>query len=325
MKYDVAISFAGEQRPEARDTAEARALNEKGAYILPVRFDDTDLPGLPATIKYLDFSRHGAKGICDAFLRKTGSAVPVNPPASTSSCTSSQLAAFRTADSPQQLGWFPVLKARWGTQEVTLVVQPEEPSDEVFLNSMRAQKSIVYVAYQNNIARCRVVDGTHISEAGQSQWDLSLQIETSDFAPSLEMNMSGMSADKMAEIRARRLLLNERPNSDNNNLNAKLQEAWIQGQGTPIGIAGSIFPNLFQQYGNDPKRFLDIAWILAALHLKLSGSVVEILRLQLTLKGDVLEVDFSGRRKRQYQTTPAYAINICGNCSLTDRESAGKN
>src|SRR5271157_946250 len=38
-----------------RQNAQARALGEKGnEYILPVRFDDTDIPGIPATIGYLD-------------------------------------------------------------------------------------------------------------------------------------------------------------------------------------------------------------------------------------------------------------------------------
>lgn len=37
-----------------RRNAQARALAESVEYILPVRFDDTDVPGLPGTIGYID-------------------------------------------------------------------------------------------------------------------------------------------------------------------------------------------------------------------------------------------------------------------------------
>jgi len=53
-----------------RRNAQARALREKHEYILPVRFDDTPLPGLSPTVAYLDFHHYGATGICQAFLQK---------------------------------------------------------------------------------------------------------------------------------------------------------------------------------------------------------------------------------------------------------------
>ena len=35
-------------------SAQARALKEKGEYLLPARFDDTEIPGVPSTISYID-------------------------------------------------------------------------------------------------------------------------------------------------------------------------------------------------------------------------------------------------------------------------------
>jgi hypothetical protein len=40
-----------------RQSAQARALNELGPYLLPVRFDDSLLPGLRPTVSYIDASR----------------------------------------------------------------------------------------------------------------------------------------------------------------------------------------------------------------------------------------------------------------------------
>ncbi len=53
-----------------RRSAQARALIEKSEYILPVRFDDTEIPGLPTTVGYLRFQDHGAQGICALLLAK---------------------------------------------------------------------------------------------------------------------------------------------------------------------------------------------------------------------------------------------------------------
>lgn len=39
-----------------RRSAQARALTEKGEYILPARFDDTEVPGLHATVGYLNIA-----------------------------------------------------------------------------------------------------------------------------------------------------------------------------------------------------------------------------------------------------------------------------
>jgi TIR domain len=134
FEYDVAISFAGEQRPEAeaianclreaginvfydryekanlwgkdlyehlsdiyqnkaryclmlvsaayaakvwttheRKNAQARALSQRLEYILPVRFDETEIPGLPNTVGHLRFKEDGVQGICVHLLKKLSS------------------------------------------------------------------------------------------------------------------------------------------------------------------------------------------------------------------------------------------------------------
>jgi hypothetical protein len=37
-----------------RQSAQARAMNEAGPYLLPVRIDDAELPGLRPTVSYID-------------------------------------------------------------------------------------------------------------------------------------------------------------------------------------------------------------------------------------------------------------------------------
>jgi hypothetical protein len=375
MKYDVTISFAGEQRNEARSlaaclksagvevffdeyqaaelwgedlyehlsdiyqkdsrycivfvseayaqkiwttherrNAQARALREKTAYLLPVRFDNTELPGLTPTTAYLNFSDYGVDGICDAFLRKFGAPLPTTASSKTYSCEDSPL-SFILAPETNTSAWVQVVKCRWGGQEVSLCVEPEEKSDESFLDSIRARTSI-YIAYKGNVAQCRVADTTRVSDGDRNEWELKLQVQKSEFSPDVEMGFSGTTPDQLAEARARRLLLNENPRMDTTDVNRAFEEVFVSGQGVALPIKQSPFPILFERFGDDSKRFLEIAWIFAVFQLKLSSTVADILQLELAIDGNQLEINFSGRRKKVYNNAPAYEIRIQGRCLL---------
>jgi len=55
-----------------RQAAQERALKEKGEYILPVKFDDTEIPGLPDTVSYLDANKYFPEDIARLFAKKYG-------------------------------------------------------------------------------------------------------------------------------------------------------------------------------------------------------------------------------------------------------------
>jgi hypothetical protein len=50
--------------------AQACAFRESREYILPVRLDDTELPGLNETVGYLDARQYEIEDICDLLLEK---------------------------------------------------------------------------------------------------------------------------------------------------------------------------------------------------------------------------------------------------------------
>ncbi len=95
--YDVAISFAGEDRIHAEaladalrrrkinvfydkyekttlwgKAAQARALNENKEYILPIRLDSTEIPGILQTTAYLDWHEETTESVAEALLEKLG-------------------------------------------------------------------------------------------------------------------------------------------------------------------------------------------------------------------------------------------------------------
>lgn len=67
-----------------RESAQARALNESDPYILPVRLDDTELPGLQPTVHYLDARKTSAEQLVDLVVQKLGQQPKslANPPIS---------------------------------------------------------------------------------------------------------------------------------------------------------------------------------------------------------------------------------------------------
>lgn len=54
-----------------RKSAQARGLEEKGKeYILPIKVDDSDLPGMPPTTGYLSLEKYGIEKIVDILIKK---------------------------------------------------------------------------------------------------------------------------------------------------------------------------------------------------------------------------------------------------------------
>ena len=54
-------------------TAIARAIENKEEYILPVRFDKTELDGIRSTLGYLDISKMSPEELANKILQKLGS------------------------------------------------------------------------------------------------------------------------------------------------------------------------------------------------------------------------------------------------------------
>ena len=61
-----------------RQSAQARALQEKREYILPARFDDTPIPGLLDTVGYIDLNETSPKQLSDLIAEKLGKQTRMN-------------------------------------------------------------------------------------------------------------------------------------------------------------------------------------------------------------------------------------------------------
>ena len=127
-----------------RQHAQARALKDKGSeYILPVRFDSTDIPGL------LDFKREGAAGVCSALLAKLGKGHSPLPPRSnvSLSCDLSPRALIGALNGKVAVPT--VESCIWGAG-IEVVVQGSE--NDSFFSHLRQEHPNVVVAYAFDVA-----------------------------------------------------------------------------------------------------------------------------------------------------------------------------
>jgi len=59
-------------------SAQARAFQQNSEYILPIKLDETELPGLPSTIAYIDLRQTTIKDIANILFEKIGAAKKPN-------------------------------------------------------------------------------------------------------------------------------------------------------------------------------------------------------------------------------------------------------
>ena len=63
-----------------RESAQARAFKENEEYILPARFDDTEIPGIRPTTGYIDLRGRSPKSFADLISQKVGRSAVVAEP-----------------------------------------------------------------------------------------------------------------------------------------------------------------------------------------------------------------------------------------------------
>lgn len=133
----------------------------------------------------------------------------------------------------------------------------------------------------------------------------------------IEFNGPELTADEAAVLRVKRLLLNEQPSKPSGHrVDNMMTELQIAGQGEKISIKESPFPKFLKTADMRTQDNLEAAWIYVVLHLKLSGTIEHVSRLELRLRGDKLDVAFSGRRPKKYSNEPAFQIEFSGTYSL---------
>lgn len=204
-----------------------------------------------------------------------------------------------------------------------LPANPKEASLIAKLRSVGNNQIIVafgttaYFAHVNRVYQ--VVMNKH------EVWNIELQPVKNKYGSStgsFELAYNGYSADDIAELRARRILLNEEllpylsSGNMDSNLNDTLLEVLIQGN-NPIKVITSPLPLLYAQAKHNIPEFLVAARLYTVMWLILSGTIERIYQLDLQMEEAAkLTVKFEGQRTRQYINITPPIIRVEGVCNL---------
>jgi hypothetical protein len=205
---------------------------------------------------------------------------------------------------------------------VTVHISPTNSEQEAALRNLQPEQSYnkkpIAYAYQDDAAIMQVESVVSQSIKGKTMFILTLSRDPrSQRSNSMEINFNSYSADKIAELRARLLLLNETHSIPEKNKLLQIDSLVEGGYNNAVTIKRNIFPDLWKKLKIPPTKFLSQARLVAVYYLKMSWTVEDILELKLGLiEGNVMSVQFCGKRKSPYINQESAVIQFKGNCPL---------
>jgi len=169
-----------------RVSAQARSLSQ-GNYILPVRIDDTNIPGLRTTRGHLDVRQKSLEEIADAAMRKLrGSAYKPAPSKTTKTkakAPKKAAARGRRSSTLFMLGdhFYRVKSYREASNKLTVTVAPRDAHEELRLRQVDTRNPFTGAglpfAYNYQSGRVRVQGSEYRSEQGKNSVVLEMQLD----------------------------------------------------------------------------------------------------------------------------------------------------
>jgi hypothetical protein len=153
-----------------------------------------------------------------------------------------------------------------------------------------------------------------------------LQPENIEYGGGLMSDVAtpGFSAEDIVKMRAKRILLNDQVaapatsrEQGQERLDKTTVELLVAGITTPIRVTECPLLELYGRLKTEPKRFLEIARLVAIFVLKASGVVEHVIELSLgPIKDGKMHVWFRGKRRKQFVNQDGTVIEIEGDCPL---------
>ena len=232
-----------------------------------------------------------------------------------------------------QVGFLSILEARRDSTSVSAKLLPESSQDISFLRSLRDNYSRRFgFAYQEDAAWGSIQEIVETTSGSQTVCEVILDIDNRNqgYGFFSDMAINGISSDEIANMRARRILLNEKLEDANpalsqiNILEQLPLEIYIRGMSSSshepkLEVTESPIPQLYRQFGSTPERFKKFARLSSIFYLKLSHTIESVVQLDLELLGPTqLHVKFKGIRPKFYSNVEPEVIEFEGICSLSE-------
>lgn len=324
-----------------RQMAQARAFKENREYILPVRLDDTEIPGIPPTIGYLDLRSMTIEEVYEVLDNKLSDTIPKTT--ATDRTTSSTIEKDTTEyvllmSEDGKLYFIPFQNPHWDSTEISLELLPESPEETAFLRSLRRHISVAFardafiaLALREDAVWVKPQEIVETASGSQIVWKAVFSEERyrQNRDPLGEFTFVSFTPEKIAVERAKRILLDKKlpelPADFQNRtgpaglLNEATLEMCVRGTTNGFNISGSPIPPLYRFAGKRQAQFEKFARLTSILYLKLSNTVEEILQFDLKLlNANQVEVKFKGRRPQRYVNVDPYIFEVNGICQLSE-------
>ena len=324
-----------------RQMAQARAFKENREYILPVRIDDTEIPGIPPTIGYLDLRSITIEEVYEALIKKLSSTIPKT---AATDRTNSGVAEKDTTEyvllmsEDGKLYFIPFQNAQWDSAEISLELLPESPEETAFLRSLRrhisaafARDIFVALALRDDAAWVKPREIVETASGSRIVWKavFSEERHRQNRDPFGELTFGTFTPEKIAVERAKRILLDKKlpelSDEFHNRtgpvglLNETTLEMCVRGTTNGFNISASPIPPLYRLAGKKQTHFEKFARLVSILYLKLSNTVEDVLQFDLKLlNANQVEIKFKGRRHKRYMSIEPYEFEVNGTCQLSE-------
>jgi hypothetical protein len=205
---------------------------------------------------------------------------------------------------------------------ITLAIVPSDPRQTAAISALERTSEPIGIAYSLTALFVRVKSVEQIIE-DEEVWHLEL--EEDEYATRgglFEVSFSGYSNEQIAEMRARRILLDEKVDDPRygtlDNLNKQFIESSLQGgYDSKFAIVRSPLPDLYSELNGNIDEFREAARLYSVLLLLLTHTVSQLLKIDLELRSEKeLSVDFEGARPPRYSNEDPIIIRVRGKCSL---------
>lgn len=210
-------------------------------------------------------------------------------------------------------------------EELVLEILPDDARKIAFLKDLKNRQfhPELAVAFRNNAVHGHLTKATTFHQDGREIWQLRLKpVEDRRYSAITDFAFNNYTPEDIAELRARRILLNEMPDRGRgrDRLSDDLIESMISRDDGIIKRIKSPLSELYPQFGNDTDLFLEAARLMSVLCLQLTNIVEHIFELDLTMQAsNSVTVKFEGQRPARYANVPPHVIKFHGLCQLGEK------
>ena len=300
------------------------------AWFIPVKLNECEIPDIDIgggetlrNLQYVDLYKNWDVGIQCLLDTISVTSVPHNKKynAGASTDEGNECVLFRSIDG--QHYFIPFQKVCWDSTEISLTLCPNSSAQTAFLSRLRTrlrdvpagssidQLEAIAFAHQEDAAWVKLRTVAQISTACETVWEIHLKEETVSSAYKYRTEpviLAQLTLDQVADMRAKRLLLDEKLEDTNPSvtqttvfdqmlLKAQIVVNSHHNMETGFKPSHHRFQSLYQHFRKTPERFKKFARLISVLYLKLSGTVEDILQLDVELHNSAaLNVKFRGRR-----------------------------